>query len=321
MAQQQAADTVPERVAGGEDRHPPGRAGPAASGSVSASGERQASRSRPSSGSIARCRSPPTRTSASAMARAGLGAEPVQPVGADADDGEPGHGGSTKSALTAAAAMALPPRRPRSVIQGTSRPLSIRASLLSAAPTNPTGKARIAAGRSGQSRKPVREDGTAPWAHCRSRPRRRRDAGARARPRRPIGSCARSAASAGGPLIVESEHDPDCAAGSRPVITPAATILASTRIGAPRASAARPAATGSPCQARSSAISGMPQAWTSRSTRPCRAGGKRSSGDLGPDQGEGTRVDGVRVTQIVGHRPGGRPQPAPLPFRAGWGWS
>ena len=50
-----------------------------------------------------------------------LGAEPVQPVRTDADDGEPVHDGSTKRALTAAAAMALPPLRPRNVTQGTSR--------------------------------------------------------------------------------------------------------------------------------------------------------------------------------------------------------
>ena len=50
-------------------------------------------------------------------------------------------------ALTAAAAMALPPRRPRRVTKGTSSPASTSASFEVAAPTKPTGKAKIAAGR------------------------------------------------------------------------------------------------------------------------------------------------------------------------------
>ena len=53
---------------------------------------------------------------------------------------------STSRALTAAAAMALPPRRPRRVTQGRPRSAAISASLLSAAPTNPTGNARMRGG-------------------------------------------------------------------------------------------------------------------------------------------------------------------------------
>ena len=57
-------------------------------------------------------------------------------------------------------------------------------------------------------------------------------------------------------------------------------------------------------------MSGMPQAWTSRSTRPCSAAGKRSSGDLGADQGEGAGVDRVRIAQIVGHGRAAQPRRA-----------
>ena len=55
------------------------------------------------------------------------------------------HSMSLASALTAAAAMALPPLRPRMTMAG--RPLSSKASFDSAAPTKPTGMPRIAAGR------------------------------------------------------------------------------------------------------------------------------------------------------------------------------
>src|SRR5262249_46543666 len=62
-------------------------------------------------------------------------------------DGAAGaHSPGLASALTAAAAMALPPSRPRTVRNGTPRGFSISASLASAAPTKPTGMPRIAAG-------------------------------------------------------------------------------------------------------------------------------------------------------------------------------
>ena len=74
-------------------------------------------------GTIARWRSPPTSTSAASSSARAAGAQRGQAVLADADDAEPGrvtarrgrHGASASSALTAAAARLLPPRRPRSV--------------------------------------------------------------------------------------------------------------------------------------------------------------------------------------------------------------
>src|SRR6185369_14533515 len=76
----------------------------------------------------------------------GLRRQAGEPVFAEADDREPGaHDGSpssvTSSALTAAAASALPPRRPRRVRNGIPRSAAISASFDSAAPTNPTGNA------------------------------------------------------------------------------------------------------------------------------------------------------------------------------------
>src|SRR5438270_7668744 len=50
------------------------------------------------------------------------------------------------SALTAAAAIALPPMRPRTVRNGMPRESAANASFASVAPTNPTGMPRIAAG-------------------------------------------------------------------------------------------------------------------------------------------------------------------------------
>src|SRR5262245_15051599 len=49
-------------------------------------------------------------------------------------------------ALTAAAVMALPPRRPRTIRNGTPRGFSASASFASAAPTKPTGMPIMAAG-------------------------------------------------------------------------------------------------------------------------------------------------------------------------------
>ena len=92
VPQQQPADAVPQRIAGREHDHRRGRAAPASSASVSASGERQASRGRPSSGSSARCRLPPTRISAAARASRARLPSPAEPVGADADHGQPGLG-------------------------------------------------------------------------------------------------------------------------------------------------------------------------------------------------------------------------------------
>src|SRR5258708_230534 len=56
------------------------------------------------------------------------------------------HSPALASALTAAAVMALPPMRPRTIRNGTPRGSAASASFDSAAPTKPTGMPRIAAG-------------------------------------------------------------------------------------------------------------------------------------------------------------------------------
>src|SRR5262249_47673536 len=69
--------------------------------------------------------------------------------GADADTDQQSlaHEPGLASALTAAAAIALPPILPRTTRNGMPREWVNNSSLDSAAPTNPTGKPRIAAGR------------------------------------------------------------------------------------------------------------------------------------------------------------------------------
>src|SRR6185312_6163192 len=80
--------------------------------------------------------------------RARRGRDAVKAILADADDGEPhAHGdASCASALTAAAASALPPRRPMSAMKGSPSVLALSAAFASAAPTNPTGKPSTSAG-------------------------------------------------------------------------------------------------------------------------------------------------------------------------------
>ena len=74
-------------------------------------------------------------------------------AGADPDPkeasavGDLAHDVGRANALTAAAVMALPPRRPRTIRNGMLRAPRASASFDSAAPTNPTGVPMIAAGR------------------------------------------------------------------------------------------------------------------------------------------------------------------------------
>src|ERR1700728_1921346 len=65
---------------------------------------------------------------------------------ADADQLGRAHSPALAKALTAAAVMALPPMRPRTIRNGTPRGSAASASFDSAAPTKPTGMPRMAAG-------------------------------------------------------------------------------------------------------------------------------------------------------------------------------
>src|SRR6185437_4776263 len=74
----------------------------------------------------------------------------IDAVLADADEGKPcahARASGAASALTAAAASALPPRRPASVTKGSPHGFSASAALASAAPTKPTGNPSTSAGR------------------------------------------------------------------------------------------------------------------------------------------------------------------------------
>ena len=78
-------------------------------------------------------------------------------------------------------------------------------------------------------------------------------------------------------LLAQAPKHAEIALILNPRMTPAATIALSQKIGAPVASAARPAVAMSPVQARSSTISIMPQAWISRTATSAISGGRRSS--------------------------------------------
>ena len=78
-------------------------------------------------------------------------------------------------------------------------------------------------------------------------------------------------------------------AGRRSSITPARTGRIDQHDSA-TGRVHRTACAGSPCQAKSGATSGMPQAWTSRSTMACSGRGKRVQRDPA-DQVEGAGVD------------------------------
>src|ERR1700730_8066010 len=67
----------------------------------------------------------------------------------DADELPRVHIPALASALTAAAVMALPPMRPRTMMKGTPRGSAASDAFDSAAPTKPTGMPRIAAGLGG----------------------------------------------------------------------------------------------------------------------------------------------------------------------------
>ena len=80
--------------------------------------------------------------------RSGSGCKGLIAIFAYANDGKPAHHDivSDAKAFTAAAAIALPPRRPSRVIKGTSWLFETKAAFDSAAPTNPTGKPIMIAG-------------------------------------------------------------------------------------------------------------------------------------------------------------------------------
>ena len=195
---QRDADAEPHRIAGRQHHHRP--AAPAR-GSPRRSATAASAQLRRSAWTVAaawpdgarRRRSAPRPRSAMRRGRRQARSSPSSPTPMMVSQGSwsASHRrpAPISSALTAAAASALPPRRPRRVTIGDAEPGAISASLDSAAPTKPTGKPRIAAGRGRAVGRAARADGTAPSARCRSPPPRRRGARARARPRRPNAWC------------------------------------------------------------------------------------------------------------------------------------
>src|SRR5581483_3334999 len=174
------------------------------------------------------------------------------------------HNPGLASALIAAAVMALPPLRPRTVKNGTPRGFSASAAFDSAAPTKPTGTPRIAAGfgapSSIMSSRRNRAVGALPMAT--SAPARRSRHNSSAAAERVVPSFAASESTRAS-LSVQITA---LFAGSLARVTPRATISLSHRIGAPAASAPRATATRLPPNRMCCAISTCPQAWIMRTT-------------------------------------------------------
>ena len=229
-------------------------------------------------GTMARWRSPPTSTSAVSIerrARAGeRPARPSSPMPTTASQGvmlvPP-----RISAFSAAAAMALPPRRPCSVMKGRPRSFAASAAFDSAAPTKPTGKPSTSAGLCGaagdeleqpeqRGRRVADDDDRAVESVA---PASSMPAAERVWPER-VGELR-------GAGLVDGDVHRRSPAASRSVIRPAATMRTSQRIGAPAASAARPRPPAPSEKARSATMSGMPQAWTMRAATGADVVGQR----------------------------------------------
>src|SRR5258706_867599 len=176
-------------------------------------------------------------------------------------------------ALTAAAVMALPPMRPRTIKNGIRCSLAYKASLDSAAPTKPTGRPRIAAGlgapASSNSRSRNNAVGALPIATTASASLSPHNSKAAAE--RVVSSFSARA----GTLGSCSAQNTSLRAGNRARVMPCATISASQRIGAPRAKAARAAATRPWPNRKYFAASTSPQAWIIRIATPASSTGKR----------------------------------------------
>src|SRR5215472_6646262 len=171
-----------------------------------------------------------------------LESEKFRIAGTYADANQPcTHIPALASALTAAAVMALPPIRPRTIRNGILCLLVAKASLDSAAPTKPTGMPRIAAGRevptSNCSRRRNNAVGALPIAI--TAPASLSPHSSKAAAERVVPSFSAIASTLGS----RSAQNISLRAGSRACVMPCATISASHRIGAPRRKAARAAET------------------------------------------------------------------------------
>src|ERR1700722_5236042 len=153
------------------------------------------------------------------------------------------HSASEASALIADDVIADPPRRPRTVTNGTSMPCArdneARAALDSAAPTNPTGQPTMAAGRGTPpiriSKRGNRAVGALPMAT--TAPSSNGSHNEIAAAVRVVFHCL---ANSGTPGSFRKQCT-SLAAGSRPAVMPVATMPVSHRIGAPDCSAVRAA--------------------------------------------------------------------------------
>ncbi len=174
------------------------------------------------------------------------------------------HGSDLAKALSAAAAIALPPSRPRIVRKGTRSGCVSNCSFDSAAPTNPTGRPRMAAGLGAPapsiSSSRNRAVGALPMATTAPASRSSQRSSAAADRVVP------SFSAISGTRPSRKVHTTRLSAGRRARVIPCATISESHMMGAPAASAARAAVTSSGANTICSATSTRPHAWTMRTT-------------------------------------------------------
>src|SRR4029079_2657592 len=176
-------------------------------------------------------------------------------------------------ALTAAAAIALPPRRPWTTRYAMPRGRSISSCFDCAEPTKPTGPPSNAAGvgapSSTSSSNRNNAVGALPMAST-APPSLFAHRSIAAADRVVPFRCARPAA-----LVSATSDTTSLPAGSRDFVMPAATIDESHNTGAPATSAAWFFATTSSLKATCSATSTCPQVWISRTTTRATSSGNR----------------------------------------------
>src|SRR5579862_2168034 len=145
MARERGADAMVERIAARQ--HHDALAAP-----LSDRGQRVGKRALPSEGFAQGLRHQGQMAAAADNKigafdqRARRAGKPAPAILANSDHRQPGAHDGPMSALTAAAASALPPRRPLSAMKGMPQGFCTSAAFASAAPTKPTGNPSISAG-------------------------------------------------------------------------------------------------------------------------------------------------------------------------------
>ena len=209
------------------------------------------------------------------------------------------HNPRLASALTAAAAMALPPMRPRTIEEGHADGSPSRAPPWIPPRRRSRRECRGSPPVAARRRRAFRASGTTPSARCRWRPRPAEPSphSSSAAAERVVASCVGQRGHAG---IAQQVQTTSLCAGSRARVMPCATISASHRIGAPwPARVARRSdqtVTEDNVRGRLDQTAGVDHAHRDFGF----VGGEAREIGLGADDGERALVDGGAVAQIGG---------------------